>query len=203
MFQKITFFSLFLTITLFGTVVLSAQPKDSTTSGLNADSSLVMLDSMLNNLSYKTGKVELSGGMVSLNIPKGFKFLDAAQSKSIIVDVWGNPSADGILGMVFLESSSPLDENTWALVVSYDAIGYVKDSDADNIDYDDLLKSMQEETATAANQRVAMGYEPMSLVGWAAKPFYDKSKKVLHWAKEIKFGDAASNTLNPTCRKYP
>ncbi len=35
------------------------------------------------------------------------------------------------------------------------------------------------------------------MIGWASKPFYDKTNKVLHWAKELKFGDDADvNTLN-------
>jgi uncharacterized membrane-anchored protein len=34
-------------------------------------------------------------------------------------------------------------------------------------------------------------------VGWAQKPFYDKEKKVLHWAKELQFGDQEGvHTLN-------
>jgi uncharacterized membrane-anchored protein len=30
------------------------------------------------------------------------------------------------------------------------------------------------------------GYESIAIIGWAAQPYYDKQKKVLHWAKEIK-----------------
>jgi uncharacterized membrane-anchored protein len=33
-------------------------------------------------------------------------------------------------------------------------------------------------------------------VGWAAKPFYDKQRKLLYWAKEFKVQDAEENTLN-------
>jgi uncharacterized membrane-anchored protein len=34
------------------------------------------------------------------------------------------------------------------------------------------------------------------MIGWANKPFYDKDKKVLHWAKNLKFGNSNENTLN-------
>ena len=50
--------------------------------------------------------------------------------------------------------------------------------------------------AEANPTRVQSGYETIQIVGWASPPFYDKTRKVLHWAKEIRFGDAASNALN-------
>ena len=50
-------------------------------------------------------------------------------------------------------------------------------------------------------ERVEQGYDPAYLIGWASKPFYDKEHRILHWAKEIKFGDSAVvNTLNYNVR---
>jgi uncharacterized membrane-anchored protein len=45
-------------------------------------------------------------------------------------------------------------------------------------------------------QREQLGYQPITLIGWASKPFYDSERKVLHWAKELKFGEDENNTLN-------
>ena len=39
--------------------------------------------------------------------------------------------------------SGPLDRGSWGIVISYEAGGYVKDNDADSINYDDLLKEMK------------------------------------------------------------
>ena len=36
----------------------------------------------------------------------------------------------------------------------------------------------------------------MNIVGWAAKPHYDKERKLLYWAKEFTVGGAEENTLN-------
>jgi len=82
----------------------------------------------------------------------------------------------------------------------YDEIGYVEDDDADDINYDDLLKQLQKEAEESNAERKKGGYDPITIVGWAAKPFYDKDKKILHWAKEIKFGSAEVNTLNYNIR---
>lgn len=75
-------------------------------------------------------------------------------------------------------------------------MGYVEDDDANSINYDDLLKTNQEEN----QQRINEGYSPIQLIGWAAKPFYDNNKKVLHWAKELNFGGDSLNTLNYNLR---
>jgi uncharacterized membrane-anchored protein len=89
---------------------------------------------------------------------------------------------------------------SWAFIITYEEMGYVKDDDADDIDYDELLEELQSETSEENEQRTKEGYEPISIVGWATTPFYDKNKKILHWAKEIKFGEAEENTLNYNVR---
>lgn len=52
----------------------------------------------------------------------------------------------------------------------------------------------------ANEERKKEGYESITIIGWATKPFYDKERKVLHWAKELKFGDQPVNTLNYNVR---
>ncbi|MDF2192200.1 DUF2167 domain-containing protein [Paraflavitalea sp. CAU 1676] len=154
-------------------------------------------DSINSTLKYETGVITLPNGVAKLNVPKGFKYLNAAQSKFIISDIWGNPPREGIDGMIFPENGDPFSDSSYAFVVTYDAMGFVKDEDADEIDYDDMLKGFQEGEVEENKERVKEGYEPIHMVGWAQKPFYDKDNKVLHWAKELRFGaDAAVNTLN-------
>jgi len=80
--------------------------------------------------------------------------------------------------------------------VEFDDIGYVKDKDADKINYDDLLKDIKKGQEEANMERKKLGMETMELVGWASKPYYDKERKVLHWAKEYKVEGAEQNTLN-------
>ncbi len=99
--------------------------------------------------------------------------------------------------MLFAEKDSPLADNSVGYTIAFDDMGFVKDDDAEDIDYDDLLKELKEESAEADKERVKLGYVPLELIGWAAKPFYDKNKKILHWAKEYKVGDSAeAHVLN-------
>lgn len=158
-------------------------------------------DSAVSSFTYENGTVQLESGVASLMLPPGFKFLNKEQSAQVIVDLWGNPDADGVLGIIFPEKDDAFSDSSYAYVVQYDESGYVEDNDADDMDYEELLKQMQEGEAESNKMRAQAGFEPVYLVGWAAPPFYDADRKVLHWAKEIKFGDSAEmNTLNYNVR---
>jgi uncharacterized membrane-anchored protein len=102
--------------------------------------------------------------------------------------------------MIIPESMGVLGGRTRAFNMQYEAIGYVKDEDAGEVDYDALLAEMQNDTRKASKERVGEGYESIELVGWAAKPYYDADRKILHWATELKFGEITENTLNYNVR---
>jgi uncharacterized membrane-anchored protein len=168
--------------------------KDSLAIALAAEQKFV--DSVESAMKYETGNIALSNGIAKLNVPAGFKFLNAAQSNYVLTTLWGNPAQTGILGMLFPESGGPLGQGSYAFVITYDGMGFVKDDDADKINYDELLKQIQKEEAEGNKTRVAQGYPAISMAGWASKPFYDKTNKVLHWAKNLHFEGQEENTLN-------
>ncbi|MBS1533496.1 MAG: DUF2167 domain-containing protein [Bacteroidetes bacterium] len=159
------------------------------------------VDSIEKTFHYQHGTIELKGGVGKIVIPNGFKYLDAQQAERILVDLWGNPKSENMtLGMILPEKTGALTEDSYVFNIQYDEIGYVKDDDADDIDYDDLLEEMKKEAETENEARKKEGYEAITIVGWAAKPFYDKDRKILHWAKEIKFGNQPVSTLNYNIR---
>lgn len=145
---------------------------------------------------YQTGKIELPSGNATLNVPKGFQFLDAKQTQYVLHTLWGNPEDTTVLGSLLPENGGVTYTDSWMFIISYQEDGHVNDDDADDIDYDDLLKQMKEDTQTENAERKKAGYDTATLVGWASKPFYDSNLKVLHWAKEIKFENSTTNTLN-------
>jgi uncharacterized membrane-anchored protein len=171
-----------------------ANDKDSLTAQLIQEIKLV--DSVNKAMKYQTGVVKLSSGVAQLTVPQGFKFLNADQSNYVITELWGNPPRKDVMGMLFPEAGGPFKDSSYAFIISYEDIGYVKDEDADKIDYDDMLKKMQEEEKEVNVERQKQGYETIHIVGWAQKPYYDKTNKVLHWAKELRFGSQEANTLN-------
>lgn len=155
------------------------------------------IDSVENAMKYQTGAISLPDGIAKLNVPTGFKYLSPEQSNYVLTDLWGNPPQTGILGMIFPETGGPFGEKSYAFVITYDPMGFVKDDDADKINYDELLKQNQKDEVEENKTRIAQGYPAINMVGWASKPFYDKTNKVLHWAKNLHFsGQDDVNTLN-------
>ena len=164
------------------------------------DSTQLKINEIELSLVYKTGIIELESGNATLNVPKGFRYLDKTQSIYVLTDLWGNPADSSILGMLVPENRGVLETNSWVFTISFDEMGYVKDDDADDIDYDDLLTEQQKEIKEANPERIKQGFQPIEFIGWASSPYYDKNKKILHWAKELKFGQDSLNTLNYNLR---
>ncbi|GAO44941.1 DUF2167 domain-containing protein [Flavihumibacter petaseus] len=158
------------------------------------------LDSLENSFTYQTGKISLPQGEADLSVPSGFKYLDPKQAQFVLSKLWGNPEDTSVLGMLIPENIGVLAPSSWAFTISYDPMGYVKDDDAAEIDYDDLLKEQQKDAKESNKIRVEQGYEPVEFVQWAATPYYDGKQKTLHWAKELKFGSDSSHTLNYNLR---
>ena len=147
-------------------------------------------------LDFKRGKIVLPGGMATLNVPENFRYLSPEQADRILVDAWGNPPGTKTLGMLFPSEVSPLSEEGWGVVITFQEDGYVKDDEAGQINYTELLQQMKEATAEENKERQKQGYEAINLVGWAASPHYDQATHKLYWAKELNFAGAPANTLN-------
>lgn len=150
------------------------------------------------SLNFQNGSVALPGGFATLNLSSNFRFLGADDAKRVLVQAWGNPpeSANGVLGMVFPADVGPAAKDGWGVVITYEKDGYVKDTDAESIDYDNLLKEMQEGAAEENEERRKNGYPTVQIHGWAERPYYDKAAHKMYWARELRFNDSADGTLN-------
>lgn len=154
----------------------------------------------LNTIQPQSGTILIEAAGATFSVPDDFYFLNAEDSERVLVEAWGNPPGQNTLGMLFPAGLSPLDNEAWAVTIAYEEDGYVSDENAEDIDYDELLEQMQEDTRASSIEREKMGYGTVSLVGWASAPFYDASSYKLHWAKEVHFGGNDENTLNYNVR---
>ena len=160
---------------------------------------LAAMKAFVADLKFRTGVISLEDGSIQLTLPDGWRWLDPEGARKVLVDLWGNPEkiAATSIGMIVPAGVDLADPDaSWAVNVRFSDEGYVEDNDADSIDYNDLLKQMQEGTSKENSQRVAAGQPGIQLLGWAMPPRYDKATNVMHWAKELKFGDAPEHTLN-------
>ena len=101
-----------------------------------------------------------------------------------------------MIGLLLPAETEPNTPDSWGVVISYENEGYVKDDDANKLNYNEMLTTMQKSIREGNEARVKAGYPAMELVGWAEPPQYDAASKKLFWAKELAFGDAKEHTLN-------
>jgi uncharacterized membrane-anchored protein len=152
------------------------------------------------SLNFQQGKITIKEGLATLSVPAGFRYLNPEQSELLLVHGWGNPPGTTTLGMLLPSAIGPLSDEGWGVIISYQDDGYIKDDDAESIDYADLLKQMQEDLGEENQERQQKGFEPLTLIGWAAAPRYDRASHKLYWAKELQFGDNDEHTLNYNVR---
>lgn len=161
----------------------------------------VYIDSIVQAMNYETGVVTLEDGIAQIHVPQGFKYLNPEQSEYVLTDLWGNPPGDDkSLGMLFLEGDTPLTDSSYVINITYVDDGYVKDSDAKDIDYDELEQTMKQDAASVNAEREAAGYPTIEFIGWATPPHYSSEEKKLYWAQELMFGDSPDHTLNYNIR---
>lgn len=151
------------------------------------------------SLKYQNGQIVLHNGLATLNVPEGFRYLNGADAVKVLVQLWGNPPQPEPLGLLVPETG-PLGHDAWAVIITYEEDGYVKDKDAEKIDYGSLLQEMKKGIHESNPERTKQGYPTMELMGWAAPPRYDRDTHKLYWAKELKFAEERENTLNYNIR---
>lgn len=144
---------------------------------------------------YQTGDVVLPNKVATLHLGERYRYMSPDEANKLL-QLWGNLPDESLQGAVVPVDVEPLGEGGWAVFVNYADEGHVDDSDANEIDYEELLESMQEGEKDANKQRKAAGYDGLTLVGWAEPPHYDATAKKLYWAKEIAAESGGTHSLN-------
>lgn len=151
---------------------------------------------VLSALQYRDGHIDVPQAKAHFDLDPAFHYLDKADTRRVLEQLWGNPLDDSVLGMIVPRTPALDAPGGWAVVVTYADDGYVSDQDAAKIDYSELLADMQKGTAEDNAARREQGYGTVDLLGWAVPPRYDPGSKKLYWAKELRFDGAQQHTLN-------
>ena len=158
-------------------------------------------EGVASKLKFQKGDIVLKNGLATLKVPDDLRFLNGPDSVTVLVNLWNNPPMDEPpLGMLMPANAGPLSPDSWGVIITYEEDGYVKDHDAETIDYTKLLAQMQKDILAANSERQKRGFGTLQLIGWAAPPRYDQAAHKLYWAKELKFADSSENTLNYNIR---
>lgn len=159
------------------------------TAGRAADATDNQAEHFLASLHPVSGNVAVPTAHAHLALKPGYGFLNARDAQRVLSELWNNPPDKDVLGMI-LPSDDPhvlLDDNSWAVVVTYVPDGYVSDADAAGIDYDKMLRDMQESAHDENAERRKQGFPEVELAGWAEPPHYDTASHKLYWARDLIF----------------
>ncbi len=158
---------------------------------------IVYMDSIESTFHFQQGQIPLKSCNITLNVPETLNFIDGNEAERVLTELWGNPPSDEKpIGMLISVNQYLVASNSYAYFIYYSGDGYVKDNDANKIDYDDMLKDLKKSSLEENKLREEQGYPTVELLGWASKPYYDNTTKVLHWAKKYQFSDNDEETLN-------
>ncbi|HEY6250786.1 MAG TPA: DUF2167 domain-containing protein [Candidatus Angelobacter sp.] len=134
------------------------------------------------------------GGMAQIKVPQGYAFADKRGAEQVLQLTQNIPNGEE-MGVLISQTGS------WFMIFRYEGTGYVKDTDKDALDADDILKNMKNGTEQANEQRKARGYPAFHVTGWERTPFYDPLTHNLTWAIRGK-GDSPldSGSVNHSIR---
>jgi len=113
------------------------------------------------------------GSSIELELPAGFSLLERAQARAVL-EKMGNEAAN-VLGLVYQP------DKDWIVVIEYADVGYVSDSDADELDADELLESYRRGTEQQNVRRVQLGMPALVIDGWSERPRYERAGRRLAW----------------------
>jgi uncharacterized membrane-anchored protein len=124
------------------------------------------------------GKADVPlAGQASLHLPANYTFIPQPQAARIM-RAFGNTANPSLEGLIF-PSSGP---QSWFVAVNFIQSGYIKDDEAKDWKADALLSDLREGTEETNKDRIARGFEPIEVIGWAEPLTYDPQTHRLVWA---------------------
>ncbi|CAN5319279.1 DUF2167 domain-containing protein [soil metagenome] len=126
------------------------------------------------------------GAEAEIRIPAGFQFTNGADAMAILQGM-GNlidTPPEGLIGPEGLD---------WFVVFFFDAAGYVKDDEKDELDADALFAEKKEIEKISNEHRRAAGLETLTMTGWAKNPFYNQETNNLEWGVVLQSSGGGEN----------
>jgi uncharacterized membrane-anchored protein len=94
--------------------------------------------------------------------------------------------------VVVLKAEGPLADSM--ITMEHVPFGFVRDDDWHELNPDDLLEVIREQTSRDNAERIGKGHAPVEVLGWSQPPTFDSRNKVAYWA--IKAQSKESYVIN-------
>jgi uncharacterized membrane-anchored protein len=115
------------------------------------------------------------GSIAEIKVPEDYQF--AAQDDTIkLMELMQNPTNGDEQGLIMPAGGK------WFVLFEYDPTGYVKDDEKNDLNADEMLKSIRMGTEQSNNERRKRGWSTMEIIGWEQRPRYDTETNNLVWA---------------------
>ena len=120
---------------------------------------------------------KIGGSLAQIELPEGYIFLDKEDTETLLT-LLENP----LTGLEIATVASASEDEQWFLFFEWDPIGWVDDSEKDDLDADAMLKAIRKGTEMANEERRERGWATMEILGWLEEPHYDEMTNNLTWA---------------------
>jgi uncharacterized membrane-anchored protein len=145
---------------------------------------------LLARVPHLVGPKQVSlGHHVQIDLPAGMNLIEQAQAQELLRKAGENP--EGLIAVILPPARSGM---TWTVMVSVSEVGYVSDSDADELEAGDMLEQYKQGTVKQNTQRVAAGSPELFVDDWSEVPRYERDKHHLVWGLNVH--DATGKSVN-------
>lgn len=138
------------------------------------------------------------GEEAQVKVPEGCLFTKG-KGVGMFMELTENTTSPNERGVVYCETRQDTTAAGWFVVFSYEASGYVKDDERDQLDADAILTSLRKAQDAGNAVRRERGYGTLSVDGWAVAPFYDAETNNLTWATRVSASDGG-HSVNHSVR---
>jgi uncharacterized membrane-anchored protein len=119
----------------------------------------------------------VGGDLAEIDVPEGFVFLGKEGTGSLL-QLMENP----VSGQELATLSSKEQGVNWFIFFEWNPVGWVDDSDQDELDPEGLLSSIRDGNQASNAEREKRGWSTLEIVGWRESPHYDAATHNLTWA---------------------
>lgn len=138
--------------------------------------SIAFCEEIKYNPIYGPNIITLHGDIGYLDLPKYFVFFGKEDTIKFFQES-KEPYDDSDIGIVIEEQAED-----WYALIRYVKTGYIKDDDANRLNSEQLLETIEKNTEEANKKRREMGTPTITVVGWSKIPVYNKYNNTLTWS---------------------
>lgn len=135
-------------------------------------------------------KITLGSNLATLDLPDGYVFLNAAETKALLKASNG-VTFEGALGLI-----APAGPDDFSVLIQFEDIGYVEDHDAAKLDANAIFSSLKEGNDEANEERKENGFPPLDLLKWSDLPHYDTKLHHVIWGLVVRGQRGTSINFN-------